>query len=322
MRTRGILVTLITTASLVTGCSALAIWAAADKVPSGERTAAALRADELFWRTLHGGRYDRIPAVLTALKAAYLENPSDPVTAAHVGWMHIWQLAERARQEPPGRDPGITDHAVLGRKYFEEAVRLNPREARYQGFYAALLLTEGTIHRDEKLRRRGYYAMREAIAAWPEFNYFTAGAVFSGQPHDSERFAEGLEYQWLTLDACAGEKVDRADPDLARYMHLETKAGPKRVCWNSWIAPHNFEGFFLNMGAMLVKAGKPEIAVKVYANARHTPDFASWPYRDVLEDRIRTAATSVEAFRQENPAPGAPTMLARSRYACMACHQR
>ncbi len=312
----------VTLGVLVAGCASLALWSAPEKSPSPERTPLAVRVDGLFWQTLHGGEYQKIPEALTALKAAYLENPNDAVTAAHIGWMHVWRLAERARLASEPRDPGITDHAVLARKYFEEAVRLNPREARYLGFYASLLMTEGTIHKDEKLRRRGYYTMREAIAAWPEFNYFTAGYGFSTQPHDSPRFREGLEYQWLTLDACAGEKVDRANPDFARYMRLETKEGPKRVCWNSWIAPHNFEGFFLNFGDMLVKAGDPDTAVKIYRDAQHTPDYASWAYRSVLEDRLRNAARNVEAFREDSPPPGTPTLMVRSTYACMGCHQR
>ena len=320
MRPRHVLVILIAVAGLGAGCSALAIWAGREKAPSAERTPSAVRADDLFWATLHGGQYEKIPDALTALTAAYLENPNDPVTAAHIGWMHSWRLAERARLAP-ARDPRVTDHAVLARKYFEEAVRLDPRDARYLGFYAALLMTEGTIHRDEKLRRRGYYTMRDAIAAWPEFNYFTAGYGFSAQRYDSERFAEGLAYQWRTLDVCAGEKVDRANPDFTSYMHLETKKGAKRVCWNSWIAPHNFEGFFLNFGDMLVKAGQPEAAVRIYVNARHTPEYAAWPYRNVLEDRIRNAAGNVDAFRQEDPEVGAPTIMLRSRFACMGCHQ-
>src|SRR5207253_1589278 len=104
------------------------------KAPSAQRTALAQRVDGLFWQTLHGGAYEQIPAALTALKAAYLEDPHDAVTAAHIGWMHIWRLAERARLDAVA--PGITDDAVLARKYFEEAVRLNPAEARYRGFYA------------------------------------------------------------------------------------------------------------------------------------------------------------------------------------------
>jgi hypothetical protein len=305
---------------LSAGCARLAVWSAPDKVASQERTALAQRADGLFWQTLHSGAYEKIPDALVAMTAAYLEDPNDAVTAARVGWLHIWRLAERARLAFV--PPGITDDAVVARKYFEEAVRLDPSEARYLGFYASLLMTEGAIHKDEKLRRRGYYVMRDAVAAWPEFNYFTAGVTVAAQPHDSERFREGLEYQWLNLDVCAGAKVDRARPDFAQYMRLETKDGPKRVCWNSAIAPHNFEGFFLNFGDMLVKAGDPDRAVMMYRNARHAPDYATWPYKDVLEDRLRTASRNVETFRATKPAAGAPTIMASSRFACMACHQR
>jgi hypothetical protein len=302
------------------GCATMAVWSAPAKAASEHRTPDAVRADGLFWRTLHGGAYDRIPEALVALKAAYLANPNDAVTAAHIGWMHIWRLAERARLTPLG--PDITDDAVLSRKYFEEAVRLNPREPRYLGFYASLLMAEGTIHRDEKLVRRGYYTMRDAVAAWPEFNYFTSGYSASGQPHDSPRFREGLEAQWLNLDACVGVRVDRANPDFTRHMRLETKDGPKRVCWNSWIAPHNFEGFFLNFGDMLVKAGDPATAVTMYRNARLAADSTSWPYRNLLDDRIANAVRNVDAFRRRDAAPGAPTMMIHSRYACMGCHER
>ena len=78
---------------LAAGCARVAVWSAPDKAPSTERTPAAQRADGLFWKTLHNGEYERIPAALTALKAAYLGNPDDAVTAAHIGWMHIWRLA-------------------------------------------------------------------------------------------------------------------------------------------------------------------------------------------------------------------------------------
>jgi hypothetical protein len=304
---------------LVAGCARLAVWSAPDKQPAAERSIVALRADDLFWQTLHGGDYDKTPAALAALQAAYLETPNDAVTAAHSGWVHVWRLAERARLDPV--PPGIADEAVLSRRYFEEAVRLDPGDARYLGFYGSVLLAEGDIHKDEKLMRRGYYTLLESIDAFPEFNDFTAGYVLSSRPFASDRFKEGLDYQWRNLDACVGEMIDRHDPDYGKYMHLETKQGPKRVCWNSWIAPHNFEGFFLNFGDMLVKAGEPDLAGRMYANAKRTQDYATWKYRDVLEDRMRNAAGYVAAFRQENPAPGVPRMMGQSRFSCMACHQ-
>lgn len=303
-------------------CGYMAVRSAAAKQASDSRTEAALNADELFWRTLHAGRYEAIPAVLNALTAAYLDDPNDAVTAAHIGWMHLWRLAESSRIER--RPATITDHAVLARRYFQEAVQLNPHEARYLGFLAAATTTEGTIHKDEKLIRRGYLLMLDAIDAWPEFNLFTAGYGPSRMPAESERFKEALAWQWQTLDLCSGKRIDRTNPDFTRYMTLETATGRKRVCWNSWIAPHNFEGFFLNMGDMLVKAGAWQTAQRIYANARQSPTYSEWPFRDVLEARITAAQGNIAHFNTPagNPDGAVPRMMVTSRFACMACHQR
>jgi hypothetical protein len=117
--------------------------------------------------------------------------------------------------------------------------------------------------------------------------------------------------------------VDRDNPDFAPHMQLQTQQGPKRACWNSWIAPHNFEGFFLNMGDMLVKQGDWATAQKVYANARHADTYARWPYRAVLEARIAQAQSNVAAFNAApTPAAGDQVMMGQSRFACMACHQK
>ena len=210
------------------GCGPLAVWSAPEKTRSVARTPAAEQADTLFWSRLHAGAYDQIPQSLTALKAAYLVNPNDPVTAAHIGFMHIWRLAERARI-PSGPGPEITDDAVLARKYFEEAVRLDPGDARYLGFYASLLMTEGTIHKDDKLTRRGYYTMREAVTAWPEFNYFTAGYGTSALPYDSPRFKEALEAQWRNLDVLRGRARGPCQPRL-RPLHAAGDQGRPPAC--------------------------------------------------------------------------------------------
>jgi hypothetical protein len=59
-----------------------------------------------------------------------------------------------------------------------------------------------------------------------------------------------------------------------------------RACWNSWIAPHNFEGFFLNFGDMLARANDLPNARAMYEAARLPKSYAQWPYRDVLERRL------------------------------------
>jgi hypothetical protein len=299
--------------------SAIAVWLAPGKKAASTRSPAALKADELFWQTFHSGAYDDIGRVLDVLTAAYLDTPNDAVTAAHIAWFHNWRMAERARL--PSVSATITDDAMVARRYFDEAVRLDPSDARYQGFLAGHTLIEGSLHKDDRLVRRGYFMMLDAIAAWPEFNLFTAGYVMSRLPPDSPRFREGLEWEWRNLDVCTGERIDRANPDYTKYMTLETREGVKRVCWNSWIAPHNFEGFFLNMGDMLVKSGDWRTAQKIYANAKLTREYATWKFADVLDARIAQARDNVAAFNGAQGVPKRPIMI-ESAFACAACHQQ
>jgi len=209
---------------------------------------------------------------------------------------------------------------MLARRYFEEAVKLDPSDARTRGFLAGHLLAEGTLHKDERLTREGYFMMLDAIEAWPEFNLFTGGYVFSRLPADSRQFREGLAWQWQTLDACIEGKLDRVNPDYAPYMSKETTEGQKRACWNSWIAPHNFEGFFLNMGDMLVKAGDWQTAQKIYANARLSKTYSTWKYQSVLDERIERAQANVAPFKAPDSPPNERIMI-ESAFACMACHR-
>jgi hypothetical protein len=317
-----LLLLLIVTSGLFAGCNYFAVMFAPKKHARGtKRTDAALAADAFFWKTLHGGQYENIPDALAFLTRAYLADTTDSVTAAHIGFLHIWQLAERTRLHLV--PPTITDQAVLARKYFQESVSLNRSDPRILGFLGSSMLGEGAIHNDERVVRKGYYTLLDSIHAWPEFNYFTAGYSLSSQPANSPRFHEALDDQWRNLDVCAGETVDRHNPDYSKYMPLYTTKGRKRVCWNSWIAPHNFEGFFLNMGDMLVKSGDWQTAQKIYANAKLSPDYATWKFRAVLEDHIKKAPANVSLFNApDDPRqPGKNRIMVTSSYACMACHE-
>ena len=304
-------------ALVATNYHEIAIRFAPRKRAATVRAAAALTADSLFWRTFHSGDYDGIPRAAEALTAAYVATPTDAVTAAHLAWLHNWRVAERARRDSVPAT--ITDDILLARRYFAEAVALDPSDPRTRGFLAGHLLAEGNLHHDERLTRRGYFAMLDAIDAWPEFNLFTAGYVMSRLPSDSPRFRQGIEWEWKNLDECLETRIDRANPDYSKYMSLETRVGVKRVCWNSWIAPHNFEGFFLNMGDMLVKSGDWRTGVKLYQNARLAREYPAWKFRPVLEGRITRAQENVARFNGKGP--DRDGLMIGSAFACMACHQ-
>jgi hypothetical protein len=314
--------TLIAAISIsLASCAKIAVWTAPSKAASTQRTELATHADDLFWDTFHKSQYDQIQPALEAETAAYLADPADSITAAHIAWLHFWRLSESSRLE--NRPATITDDAVVAHKYFEEGVALNPNDARYLGFLASATLIEGSIDHKEATTRRGYFMLLDAIKQWPEFNLFTAGYVMSGEPPSSKQFKQAIDWEWQDLDVCVGEKVDRHTASYSKYMKQETTEGIKRVCWNSWIAPHNFEGFFLNMGDMLVKGGDWQTARNVYQNAKLSTTYQTWPYRNVLEARISQAEENVARFNAPKSASiqYAPIMVS-SAFSCSACHQK
>src|SRR5262249_15466253 len=170
--------------------SFIAVWLAPDKTPtpSASMSQKSKDANAKFWDAFHGGRYEQIPEVLEALTAAYIENPRDAETAAHIG-----RLSEQARLDT--RSATISDHIVLSRKYFAEAVRLAPDDWRFKGFLASMEMAEGSLDGDEKLTRRGYFDLMKAIEGWPEFNLFTAGYGSRHPPGGGNRAAHAVRHQ-------------------------------------------------------------------------------------------------------------------------------
>jgi hypothetical protein len=304
---------------LVMSCRSIALLSTAQKKASATQTVFQKRVNDYFWQQLHAGNYDSIPNILNMLTAAYLENPGDFSTTAHIAFTHMWAISERNRKAVV--KPVITDHIILAKKYFAEAGRLNPGDARIHGFQAATFLNEGSIDRNEKEQVTGYFMMTKAIKEWPEFNYFTGGYVLSKLANDSKQYKEAMEWQWKNLDACVCEKIDRANVDFSKYMIQETTTGKKRVCWNSEMAPHNFEGFFLNMGDMLVKQGDWQTSVKIYNNAKLSKTYERWKYKTVLEERILHAQANTTYFNQKDLKDDNKTSMLNTSFSCMACHQ-
>ncbi|KTD19119.1 Uncharacterised protein [Legionella lansingensis] len=301
----------------LSACEKMALLFTPAKKPILSTSELAKKAENYFWDTLHQGRYYDIPKADYLLMAAYLANPNDPKLAARLGFIHIWKITERKREAQ--QSPKITNEIVLAKKYFGDAVQLAPENPIYQGFFGDSQLIEGKIFNDKREEVRGYYTLKRAIKRWPEFNYFTAGYPMSDLPANSEHFQEALEWQWKVLDLCAGEKVSRDAPSFSKYMGHQTKLN--RACQDSWIAPHNFEGFFMNMGDMLVKAGDWQTGIKIYQNAKLAKNYSSWPYRQLLEAKIKNAKENVGNFQKDLPNPD-KTIMFNSGYGCVICHQR
>lgn len=312
-------IVIISLVFLLSGCEQFALWETPQKEASLSKDNAVVLSKARFWKTLHGGNYQDLSEVINELTLAYLNHPNDPQLAAYLGFAHAWKLTERQREKKI--PPDITDEIVLSKKFFSDAVELNPNDARLKGFLGDMQLVSGKTFGNEREQVKAYFQLKRAISLWPEFNYFTAGYVMSTLEPNSKYYSEALEWQWETLNLCAETEVSRIDPDFSPYMKLQTDFGVKRVCWNSWIAPHNFEGFFLNMGDMLVKQGDWKTAVKIYKNASLSEGYEKWPYRKMLEERIKHAKENVMNFRMKKPDSPDKQILFDSGRGCVVCHQ-
>ena len=297
---------------LVAGCATLIPPLAPKKTGSLSDTPAARSADRYFWDQFHRGNYDSIPTILDRLTAEYLNNNRDYRLAAHIGFTHAWALAESTRLDDP--PPTIVDHGTLAVKYFKEAFELHPeKEWRYYGFLISMYMAEGGIHGDMQDMTEGYFKMKKAVRKYPEFNLFTAAYTLALSPREQDREA-AVDMLWKNLDKCAGERVSRTDLDYRKYFDQEELDGKMSTCWNTWIAPHNMEGFLMIMGDLLVQRGDFKTALMLYRNATYFEAYPRWAYRDQLQDRIRQLEAQETLTEAENI-----TLLPFDR--CMVCHQ-
>ena len=75
----------------------------------------------------------------------------------------------------------------------------------------------------------------------------------------------------------------------------------------------------LNLGNGLVKAGQVEAAKVIYADAQYADNYATWPYRDVLE-AIAASDLDARAALYADADPSNDPPLSVPNRSCVYCH--
>jgi hypothetical protein len=300
-----------------------------DKKASTNETAAASAANAYMWEQLHQGNYDSIPAVLAKLHAAYEADPNDAQVTAHLGFVYLWTFSERIRSSSSDR---MLENILLSNRFFKEAILLNPEDARLYGFQSAVQMCEGALTNNLEMLATAYFGGLKSIRKWPQFNMFALGYVEGQLDSNSVMYRQGLRYQWRIIDKCSPRKITREnilenpEEELQKlYAEINQSEDPeiKRACGNSWIAPHNWEGFFMNLGDMLVKAGDTAAAKQMYQAIKISPAYPEWIYQDEVDKRINNMKSNVEAFnRKQNliHLSRQEQMMINSSFSCTGCH--
>lgn len=286
-------------------------------------------ANEYMWDNFHSGNYDSIPSILNKLHDAYREDPGDKINTAHLGFMYLWAFSERGRKEP---DPSIEKNIYLSNRYFKEAIKLDPTDYRLLGFQSATNICEGALKQKWGMLAKGYIDGFKAINKWPQFNKFAFSIVESQRKKNTLMYNIAMKYQWDIIDECSCKKLTKKvimkDPRKAISGLIEELKNTedqkiKRVCWNSWIAPHNLEGFLLNFGDMLVKDGYVKEAKEFYSAIKFAPSYDEWVYKSVVNERIKNAEANSILFNKllDIQHSDRNQIFINSTFSCSGCHQ-
>ncbi|MCX6131069.1 MAG: hypothetical protein NTX25_18675 [Proteobacteria bacterium] len=280
--------------------------------------------DKAFFVDLNSGNYDRIAFHKQEFSRLLSKSKSHIVSQARLGFLNLWTYSERFRN-PENLTPDLFQNVENCTQFFKIASKSAPKNIIYKGFSADCSMLEGLVENKLLVLASGVAQIPAAIGGLPEFNNFTIGYALTSLPYDNPIFSVGLELLFANLDVCFKTHFDRNNPDVTPFLAAFKPEGNLRFCANTAKAPHNFEGFFMVIGDVLIKAGKVDAAKAAYRSAMAIPSsFNSWPFKNQVLDRINHAQKNVEAFRNDAKPlvmPTGPTMMFHSTYSCMGCHQ-
>ena len=289
---------------------------------------ASTAAIERFWAIYHGNEYSGIPEVQAELQAALERDPNNATLYALLGATHFWHIGEYTRDPKPDRTVLQQDMPTAA-QLFQKALDLDyygqhligyTNDDHLPGYLGITTVHAGQMSNNPNLIARGDELLDYAVYQFPEFNNFNRWAAHNTDPKDSDTYKKALDSLWQAIDACIGGAIDRTNPDVRPYLKLQTPVGRKKVCWSEGtIAPHGFEGLMLNLANGLVKANQIDAAKIVYANAKYADNYATWPYRQVLESIAASDLNARAAQYADNNPMNDPPMGVPNR-SCVYCH--
>lgn len=259
-----------------------------------------------FWSVFtRGDRMARLAAI-DALEAAARELPEEEELALLLGLAHLWRIAEPLPEEEG--DLGITiQAAVRAEAELERAYELCPTDHRIPAWLGPLKINMGRGSMSAALEAEGFAILDRGIEHYPAFVLFSKLLAYADLPADDPDFQSALAAVEANIDACAGNGPLGLSGDPA--------------CGNHPRAYRNIEGASVFMGDVFAKAGRRDEALAFYSQARSAPEYDTWVFQDLLEERIASLDARIAFYRIGAPATR-PDEIWKSNFQCLLCHQR
>jgi hypothetical protein len=255
-------------------------------------------ATQAFWVVFTNGRFEERDAVTAGLADAAEMYPDEEEFALLHGLAALWRLAEPTADEEDDM-AGLIAAATTARSELERAYELCPTDHRLPAWLGPIIVNTGRAIGDDATIDQGLEVLQQGIDNYPSFVLFSKLLIFAQEPKDDPSFQGALEA--LTENEMVCELADPA-------------------CSNHPRAAHNREGASIFMGDVHAKAGDREAALEAYERILDEPDYASWDYRALLEDRIAMLDERIASFDNADAADDFKSAWS-STYQCSICHK-
>lgn len=287
------------------------------------RTPQAAQAAQNFWAAFHSANYAGSDQALSELMVASQNDPGDTHLVSLVGLCSFWKVLEKNRAGLPAQS--MHGLATQSLSYVEEAGRREPSNRLTPGFISSAKYQLGAMQQNSCMMNQAMVELQNNTNIYPQFHGFVEGWVLTAMlPPQHPAYEQAVEAYYETLDSCAGIRVPRSFPRLGEFGFyiLAKKSKNETVCYNTNIAPHNVEGTLYGLGDALVKQGKLRQAKLVYESIRRVPAYPSWPYKDLLDQRLNNMESLQVKFVRDSGCVDVqePAMLFQSSIACTCCH--
>jgi hypothetical protein len=173
------------------------------------------------------------------------------------------------------------DSALTAEQEFQRAYALCPSDVRILAWWGPLKIMLGGMLGDSARSDEGARLIEEGTERYPVFIAFSNVVAYGGAPVDGPLFKKALEAVRYYLD------------DLIEKSQCQNSEDPS--CRNTEHVPHNAEGTALFMGDVFVRAQDRERALASYKVAERAKSHATWPFRSLMDERIRNLDANLRA---------------------------
>jgi hypothetical protein len=299
-------------------CMLVAACGADSSSSTGSGSESGSPADDAVLRAyeaLTAGDRDKATRVIADLDDAVAKDPSYGRATFYSAIMRFWRFGDQIALPSTANDVLAEATTMIDR--FRKAQALLPDDDRAPAFGGLAKVIIGNISSDAAMRSEGMSDIDHGIEIFPSYSHFLRALASAESPPSSDDFKAVMPEMQAVVDTCGIRPNAAGD-----YAYLE---GPLpsalRVCNDDGIVPHVWEGFLINYGDLLLKAGKGADAARAaYEGAKLAPRFAQWPFASALQDRIDHVGDRAALYADADAAND-PALWMQAGHICTGCHQ-